>query len=158
MNIRELKEMLQLMAENNLAEMEIEKEGMRIKFTKTREDRIAMEQYPPHPGLPFGPVPLPSRTDTASPGSTEAAAAESASTVIVKSPMVGTFYATPAPDQPPYVAVGKAVKEGDVLCIVEAMKLMNEIKCEVSGTVTEILIKNGQPVEFDQPIFKISKT
>ena len=71
--------------------------------------------------------------------------------------MVGTFYSSPAPDQPAYVEPGKRVKEGDVLCIIEAMKLMNEIKAEVSGTVAEVLVKNGQPVEFDQPLFKIQK-
>lgn len=155
MNIRELKEMLQLMAEHDLAEMEIEKEGMRIKFTKTGSGKVAMEQYPP---IQFAPVPLPSRMEpdaakTADPQPPH----ESANVAIVKSPMVGTFYAAPAPDQPPYVSFGKQVKEGDVLCIVEAMKLMNEIKCEVNGTITEVLVKNGQPVEFDQPLFKITK-
>ena len=77
---------------------------------------------------------------------------------IVRSPMVGTFYAAPAPDQPPYVSVGKMIKEGDVLCIIEAMKLMNEIKAELGGTVVEILVQNGQTVEYDQPILKIKKS
>ncbi len=155
MNIREQKEMLQLMADHDLAEMEIEKEGMRIKFTKTGSGKVALEQYPP---IQFGPVPLPSRMEHEGARSAEAAPAQDmANTALVKSPMVGTFYAAPAPDQPPYVTVGKQVKEGDVLCIVEAMKLMNEIKCEVTGTITEVLVKNGQPVEFDQPLFKISK-
>ena len=76
---------------------------------------------------------------------------------IVHSPMVGTFYAAPAPDQDPYVTKGQSVKEGDVLCIIEAMKLMNEIKSEVSGKIVDILVENGQPVEFDQPLFKIEK-
>ena len=76
---------------------------------------------------------------------------------IVRSPMVGTFYAAPAPDQPAYVSVGKSVKDGDVLCIIEAMKLMNEIKSETAGTVVEILVQNGQTVEYDQPILKIKK-
>ena len=76
---------------------------------------------------------------------------------IVRSPMVGTFYASPAPDQPTYVSVGKTVKDGDVLCIIEAMKLMNEIKSELNGTVIEIMVQNGQTVEYDQPILKIKK-
>jgi acetyl-CoA carboxylase biotin carboxyl carrier protein len=71
--------------------------------------------------------------------------------------MVGTFYAAPAPDQPPYVSVGKAIKEGDVICIVEAMKLMNELKAELGGIVIEIMVQNGQTVEYDQPILKIKK-
>jgi len=74
---------------------------------------------------------------------------------IVRSPMVGTFYSAPAPDQDPYVTKGKKVSQGDVLCIIEAMKLMNEIKSEVSGTVIEVLVENGTAVEFDQPLFKI---
>jgi acetyl-CoA carboxylase biotin carboxyl carrier protein len=77
---------------------------------------------------------------------------------LVTSPFVGTFYRTPAPDQPPFVEVGTAVKKGQVLCIVEAMKLMNEIESEVSGTVVEILTENGQPVEFGQPLFRLEPT
>jgi acetyl-CoA carboxylase biotin carboxyl carrier protein len=82
---------------------------------------------------------------------------EEANVVIVHSPMVGTFYTAPAPDAPPYVSVGKRVAEGDVLCLIEAMKLMNEIKSDLSGVLTDILVENGQPVEFDQPLFKIQK-
>ncbi|HXV27540.1 MAG TPA: acetyl-CoA carboxylase biotin carboxyl carrier protein, partial [bacterium] len=85
------------------------------------------------------------------------ASAESPDIIIVKSPMVGSFYAAPSPDQPPYASEGQRVKEGDVLCIVEAMKLMNEIKSEIRGMIVEILVSNGQAVEFDQPLFKIKK-
>ena len=74
---------------------------------------------------------------------------------VVTSPFVGTFYRTPAPDQPPFVEVGAAVKKGQVLCIIEAMKLMNEIESEIAGTVLEILAENGQPVEFGQPLFRL---
>ena len=77
---------------------------------------------------------------------------------LVTSPFVGTFYRTPAPDQPPFVEVGAAVKKGQVLCIVEAMKLMNEIESEIAGTVVEILAENGQPVEFGQPLFRLEPT
>ena len=75
----------------------------------------------------------------------------------VRSPMVGTFYAAPAPDVEPYITQGQEVNEGDVICIIEAMKLMNEIKSELKGRIVEILVQNGQPVEFDQPLFKIQK-
>jgi acetyl-CoA carboxylase biotin carboxyl carrier protein len=74
---------------------------------------------------------------------------------VVTSPFVGTFYRTPAPDQPPFVEVGATVRKGQVLCIIEAMKLMNEIESEVAGAVAEILVQNGQPVEFGQPLFRI---
>jgi acetyl-CoA carboxylase biotin carboxyl carrier protein len=153
MNIREIKEMLQLMAEHDLAEMELEKEGLKIRFKKTSSGSITAEQF--HQ-LQFRPMPMPSRIDEGGRSADAAAPTpEPANISVVKSPMVGTFYAAPAPDQPPYMSIGKQVKEGDVLCIVEAMKLMNEIKSEVSGTITEILVKNGQPVEFDQPLYKI---
>ncbi|MFA7002144.1 MAG: acetyl-CoA carboxylase biotin carboxyl carrier protein, partial [Candidatus Omnitrophota bacterium] len=127
MNIREIKEMLQLMAEHDLAEMELEKEGLKIRFKKNSSGKLTAEEYSQ---LQFRPMPMSSRIeDSLGPVPVSAAAADTAT--LVKSPMVGTFYSSPAPDQPPYVTVGKQVKEGDVLCIVEAMKLMNEIKSEI---------------------------
>lgn len=154
MNIKEIKEILNLMAEHGLTEIEVEKDGMKIRLKKGLSGKIVTEELS-HPGGPVAVVPLPSAEKSTSAESR--LALESASSSVVKSPMVGTFYAAPAPDQPPYISVGKKVKVGDVLCIVEAMKLMNEIKSEVSGTVTEILVKNGQPVEFDQPLMKIER-
>jgi acetyl-CoA carboxylase biotin carboxyl carrier protein len=91
----------------------------------------------------------------AAPGPAAAAAPEKKPGVIVTSPFVGTFYRTPAPDQPPFVEVGSVVKKGQVLCIVEAMKLMNEIEAEAAGRIAEILVQNGQPVEFGQPLFRV---
>jgi len=155
MNTKEIKEILQLMKDFELCELEIEKEGMKIKLKKPgaggMDDgtltavnalRLSSAQAAILPAAP---------AQNAAP----AAAADDA--VSVRSPMVGTFYASPAPDQPAYAAVGQKVREGDVLCIIEAMKLMNEIKSEISGTVTEVLAANGKPVEFDQTLFKIRK-
>lgn len=152
MNIKEIKEMLQLMAEHGLNEIEIEKDGMKIKLKKGPSGKgISEESAEP---MPSHPARYESSTAFASaPRLVE----EAPNITVVKSPMVGTFYAAPGPDQPPYVSVGAKVKEGDVLCIIEAMKLMNEIKSEMNGTVIEVLVKNGQPVEFDQPFFKIQK-
>ena len=154
MNIKEMKEMLQLMAEHNLTEIEIEKDGLKIKFKKGSGGRIIQEEM----GHPSMVVPISASSEKMS-ATMEGPkpVQESPNLVVVRSPMVGTFYSAPGPDQPAYVADGKKVKEGDVLCIVEAMKLMNEIKSEVSGTMVEIFVKNGQPVEFDQPLFKIQK-
>ncbi len=153
MNIKEIKEMLQLMAEHSLSEIEIEKDGLKIKLKKSIGGRIVAEEMP---GMQPVMVPVPRAAEK-----TAASAApvpqDAANIYIVKSPMVGTFYASPGPDQPAYVAIGKRIKDGDVLCIVEAMKLMNEIKSEVTGTVVELLVKNGQPVEFDQPLFKVQR-
>lgn len=154
-NIKELKELLQLMADHGLNEIEFEKDGVKIKLKKGSEGKFTAE---PSDGMPIMmPVPTAGGPAVLTAGREVLKAADPANVIVVRSPMVGTFYASPAPDQPVYVTPGKKVKEGDVLCIVEAMKLMNEIKCEVNGTVTEMLVKNGQPVEFDQPLFKIQK-
>lgn len=153
MNIKELKEVMQLMGDHSLTEVEIEKEGMKVRLKKGGNGKFVSEGDMP--------MMIPMQAPQAIPASPSAASApkpaDAANVVVVKSPMVGTYYSAPGPDQPQYVAPGKKISEGDTLCIVEAMKLMNEIKSELSGTVLEILVKNGQPVEFDQPLFKIQK-
>ena len=157
MNLKEIKELLQLMAEHGLAEIEIEKDGSKIKLKKTAGGQfISEEMQGSHPVL----IPIPKAAQSAAssggPQSPSPAAAAEGITV-VRSPMVGTYYAAPAPDQPSYVSVGQTINEGDVLCVLEAMKLMNEIKSEVRGTLVEIMVQNGQAVEFDQPLFKIKR-
>lgn len=107
---------------------------------------------PPMGGMPMAAMPV------SAPAPVQAAAAEAPAKIsgnVVKSPIVGTFYAASSPDKPPFVTVGKQVKKGDVLMIIESMKLMNEVQSEFDGTVEEILVKNGDPVEFDQPIMII---
>lgn len=98
-----------------------------------------------------------SAQDTAENGTAEAETEAAAEEHVVKAPIVGTFYRAPSPDADPFVDVGDSVSEGDVLCIIEAMKLMNEIECETSGTVQEILVEDAEPVEFDQPLFVIEE-
>jgi len=149
MNIKELKEIIQLMQEHGLTELELEKNGLKIRLKKGN----AGVEIKTSPISGF----VASAPETIVPHS-PAVAKEDQNVAIVHSPMVGTFYAAPAPDQEPYAAKGKVIKIGDVLCIVEAMKLMNEIKSEVNGRIVDILVENGQPVEFDQPLFKIQKT
>ncbi len=155
MNIKEIKELLELMTEHGVGEIEIEKDNAKIKLSKLSSSNVVVTQAP----AMMAPVQHPAMQAPVAPAAAASAAAPVAEegVTIVRSPMVGTFYAAPAPDQPPYVSVGKTVKEGDVLCIVEAMKLMNEIKSELGGTVIEILVQNGQTVEYDQPILKIKK-
>ncbi|MBI1978132.1 MAG: acetyl-CoA carboxylase biotin carboxyl carrier protein [Candidatus Omnitrophica bacterium] len=148
MTIKELKDMINLMQEHGLSELEIEKNGFKIRLKKGASGAIVQE------AIISQPKSLREETSTQAQGSTSEL---EAGVTIVKSPMVGTFYAAPAPDAEPYVARGKEIKVGDVLCIIEAMKLMNEIKSETSGRVSDILVENGQPVEFDQPLFKIQK-
>ncbi len=154
MNIKEIKELLELMAEHNVGEIEIEKDNAKIKLRKMPSGEVMMQ------GTPQMMAPMQTAMHVPVPASTPAVvtqASDEEGVTIVRSPMVGTFYASPAPDQPAYVSVGKVVKDGDVLCIIEAMKLMNEIKSELGGTVVEILVQNGQTVEYDQPILKIKK-
>ena len=136
------------MQEHGLTELEIEKNGFKIRLKKGASGTIVPEEMPL--------LPRTSKEERLS-QAVESQQVEEVGVTIVRSPMVGTFYLTPAPDAEPYVVRGKEVKAGDVLCIIEAMKLMNEIKSEVSGRVMDVLIENGQPVEFDQPLFKIQK-
>ena len=148
MNLKEIKEMLQLMNENGLTELELEKEGLKIRLRKSGSQ---IEQT-------F--IPLePSRSASVSPAPAEAPKelpkAAANGKVSIKSPMVGTFYAAPAPEAPPFVQVGSSVEVGQVICVIEAMKLMNEIKSEVRGKISEILVHNGDPVEFGQQLFLI---
>lgn len=154
MTLKELKEMINLMEEHGLSELEVEKEGLKIRLKRGPSGKVVSETIPMSGTIPSAPhaqaVPAVGQQvarDTV----------EDANGVIIRSPMVGTFYSAPAPDAAPYVAKGKRVNEGDVLCIIEAMKLMNEIKSDVGGILSEILVENGQPVEFDQPLFKIQK-
>ena len=148
MTIKELKEMINLMQEHGLTELEIEKNGFKIRLKKGPSGTIVQEGLTSLAGVSREEKPL--QVSGAQP-------MEEAGVTVIRSPMVGTFYVAPAPDAEPYVTRGKEVRAGDVLCIIEAMKLMNEIKTEVSGRVSDILVENGQPVGFDQPLFKIQK-
>ena len=147
MNMKEIKEMINLMNENNLMELEVEKDGMRIRLKKTASGQ---ELY-------NGPIMvererLPQNRALESAESMERAALK---TVEIKAPMVGTFYRAPSPEAPPYVEVGQLVESGQVICIIEAMKLMNEIKSEIKGKVLEVLVDSTEPVEFGQSMFII---
>jgi acetyl-CoA carboxylase biotin carboxyl carrier protein len=147
MNVKELKEMINLMQENGLTELEIEKNGFKIRLKKGSGGAIVSDATTAHM-VPMQAAPQVGAGESAK-------VVEEAGVLLVRSPMVGTFYIAPAPDAEPYVASGSEIKDGDVLCIIEAMKLMNEIKSEVRGKIIDILVQNGQPVEFDQPLFKI---
>jgi len=156
MNTKEIKEMLTLMKENDISEFEMEKDGFKIRlkkgmFSAAQGDAIIMQQ-PVH-YKEISAVPQPAKDAATAP----AVPKDDENIMVVKSPMVGTFYKAPAPDAAPFVAVGKQIEIGDTLCIIEAMKLMNEIKSEMRGTIVEVLIENGQAVEFDMPLFKIKK-
>lgn len=153
MDLRKLKTLIDLVAESGIAELEITEGEGKVRIVKFAQ------------GGQVGSVPAPQAYQVVAPAPAEApapaaAAAPAAAPVpqghVVKSPMVGTFYRASNPGASPFVEVGQSVKEGEVLCIIEAMKLLNEIEADKAGTIKEILVENGQPVEFGQPLFVIA--
>ena len=166
MNLKELKEILQVLEERDITEFELEEEGKRprvrraggpqppavaaplvISTTPATTAPAVIAAAPLRPEPPSAPAPV----VAPAPAADEAANG----LAIVKSPIVGTFYRSPDPDAPPFVSVGDHVKVGQVLCIIEAMKLMNEIECEVAGEVVKIHHDSGQPVQYGEPLFSI---
>lgn len=148
MDLRKLKTLIDLVAESDIAELEVTEGESKVRIVKSGgapQGQVMMMQpqaahLPPPAAVPAAAAP---------------AVAEEIQGHVVKSPMVGTFYRASAPGAAPFVDIGSSVKEGDTLCIIEAMKLLNEIDVEVSGVVKQILVENGQPVEFGQPLFVI---
>ena len=155
MEIKEIKSIIDLMTRNKLSEFELEREGFKIRIKRDIEGRPVVTSTPIVPLIQSA-ASAPAAVHEAAPSSTSAPAA-AADLIDIKSPMVGTFYRTPAPDAPAYIQVGQEVNEETVVCIIEAMKVMNEIKAEVKGTVVEILVDNARPVEFNTPLFRVKK-
>ena len=148
MNIKEIKEMINLMNENGLTELEVEKDDMRIRLKKTATGVEGFES----------PLVYPVQGAAAGAKAQNVQETEEKTvikTVEIKSPMVGTFYRAPNPEAASYVEVGQVIEPGQVICIIEAMKLMNEIKSEIKGKILEILVDNAEPVEFGQSLFLI---
>ncbi len=152
MDIRKIKKLIELVEESGIAELEITEgeESVRIN----RNNMSAGPAYAQFAPQQYAPAPAPAAAPAAPVAESEAPAAGPTGHQ-VKSPMVGSFYAAASPEAPAYVEVGSQVKVGDTLCIVEAMKMMNQIESDKAGTVKAILIENGEPVEFDQPLFII---
>jgi acetyl-CoA carboxylase biotin carboxyl carrier protein len=150
MDLRKLKTLIDLVAESGISELEITEGEGKVRIVKAPPVQAAA----PMPMQMAAPVAV---AAPAAPGPTAAAPAAPAapSGHVVKSPMVGTFYRAGQPGADPFVSVGSQVKEGDTLCIIEAMKLMNEIEADATGTIREVLVENGSPVEFGQPLFVI---
>jgi len=147
MNLKEIKEMINLMNENNLMELEVEKEGMRIRLKKSTSADIAAAPLIVEREF--------TREKSSPSSSREEVQATQLRLVEIKAPMVGTFYRAPSPESSPYVEIGNIIEPGQVICIIEAMKLMNEIKSEIKGKVTEILVDNAEPVEYGQALFLV---
>ena len=149
MDLRKLKKLIDLVQESGIAELEITEGEEKVKIVKGGAVTVGS---PVVPGVAPAPTPEPRAAALSAPAEPPAAGQEGH---VVKAPMVGTFYRSPSPDAKPFVEVGQAVKEGQTICIIEAMKLMNEIEADASGTVKAVLVESGQPVEYGQPLFII---
>jgi acetyl-CoA carboxylase biotin carboxyl carrier protein len=156
MNLKELKELIDMLKDTDISEVEIERSGVKVRLRKggdvTFHPAMPRMEYPPSAIV----APAVS-AEPAAPASVPEKPAEPAksSQIKVASPIVGTFYRSSSPDKPAYVEVGDTVKKGQILCIIEAMKLMNEIESETAGRIVQILVENGHPVEYGQPLFVI---
>lgn len=162
MDFKTIKNLLKLISESDVNEMEVEEGDFRIKIKKQPDTHVTQAPPTMYAGhaLPAEPAALPAAqpapVHTASQSAGGADQSEQAeSTITVRSPIVGTYYSAPSPESDAYVNVGDTVAKGDVLCIIEAMKIMNEVESEYSGKIVKILVDNTQPVEFDQPLFLI---
>jgi acetyl-CoA carboxylase biotin carboxyl carrier protein len=162
MDLDQLKRILELVREHEISEFEVEQNGLRLKIRKDAAGPVATPLPAALPTVVMAATPAvaPVVAAAAAPAAATAATpAESADTeielAVVKSPIVGTFYRSPEPGTPPFVEVGTTVKKGQVLCIIEAMKLMNEIDCEYDGEIVNIYAENGQPVQYNERLFAI---
>ncbi|HUP95540.1 MAG TPA: acetyl-CoA carboxylase biotin carboxyl carrier protein [Burkholderiales bacterium] len=150
MDLRKLKTLIDLVQQSGIAELEITEGEEKVRISRG----VAGAQGVPQAGVAYVTAPMPQTPpEAAVPG--EASAPPEAEAHAVKSPMVGTFYRSSGPEAKPFVEIGQAVKAGETVCIIEAMKLLNEIECDRDGVIKEILVENGQPVEFGQPLFAI---
>ena len=159
MNLDELKQILEMVREHELAEFELEQEGVKLRLRKYAAPALAAlpSALPIPAATPTAPVvgSVPAGSATSAAVVAGAEAEESAGCAIVTSPIVGTFYRASAPDAPPFVELGSRVKKGQSLCIIEAMKLMNEIESEYEGEVVRVFVENGQPVQYGDRLFAV---
>jgi len=153
MDLRKLKTLIDLVAESDIAELEVTEGESKVRIVKSSAIPQNQVMMVPQQGVQQFSAPHPAAGAAPAPAAAPAVPLETGH--VVKSPMVGTFYRSSAPGAAAFVEVGANVKEGDTLCIIEAMKLLNEIDADASGTITKILVENGQPVEFGQPLFVI---
>jgi acetyl-CoA carboxylase biotin carboxyl carrier protein len=161
LDLKQIKQIIDLMKRSELTEFAVEEEGFKLKIRRGANGLpvVSSSRASTPPFIPIDsststpPLPVPAPLTTASPVS--ASAADEPGTVYVKSPMVGTFYRSPSPESKPFIDVGSKIEENSLVCIIEAMKIMNEIQAETKGTVVEILVENGQPVEYGQRLFKL---
>jgi len=166
MNQKDIKELIDLLVEKDIAEFEMERGDMKLHIKRGGAQQLTPAVHVAAAGAPIQTAP-PAAATPAQPAAQPAGGGEAAATPpapaadadlhVVKSPIVGTFYEAPSPGAPPFIKIGESVQEGQVLCIIEAMKLMNEIEAEVSGVLAKAFVSNGTPVEYGMPLFGIRK-
>jgi acetyl-CoA carboxylase biotin carboxyl carrier protein len=157
MNIKDIENLIKFVQKSGVSEVSLEQKDFKITIkTQTPFVRDSAVHYAPAPQVPLGPptvqspMPAPANPTQAAPK-----ASEESKYITVKSPMIGTFYRSSSPEKPSFVKVGDEIKPGKVICIIEAMKLFNEIESEVSGRIVKVLVDNSTPVEYDQPLFLV---
>ncbi|MCF3649955.1 acetyl-CoA carboxylase biotin carboxyl carrier protein [Synoicihabitans lomoniglobus] len=159
MDIKQIKQIIELMKRAELNEFAVEEEGFKLKIRRggavVASTGGSRNSAPPFVVASEAPAPV---AAPAAPTAAPAAAADEAGVTYIKSPMVGTFYSSPSPESKAFAEIGTAVSETSVVCIIEAMKIMNEIQAEVKGTVVEVLVENGEPVEYGQRLFKLKSS
>lgn len=163
MDIKEIQNLIKFVSKSGVSEVAIEQGEFKITIKSDQAEHVVVQQAPvavaaaPVAAAPVAAAPVAAAPAAeAAPAATEAApAADNANLIEIKSPMIGTFYRKSDPEKPPFVSVGDSIKPGDVLCIVEAMKLFNEIEAEVSGKIVKVLVDDTSPIEYDQPLFLV---
>ncbi|WP_299250430.1 acetyl-CoA carboxylase biotin carboxyl carrier protein [uncultured Lacinutrix sp.] len=155
MDLKDIQNLIKFVAKSGASEVKLETEDVKITIKTGSEETTIVQQMPmgqmPQMQMPVAQAPAPAAATTP----VAPVESEDSKYITVKSPIIGTFYRKPSPDKPLFVEVGQTIAEGDVLCIIEAMKLFNEIESEVSGKVVKILVDDSSPVEFDQPLFLV---
>jgi acetyl-CoA carboxylase biotin carboxyl carrier protein len=159
MELKEIKELIKLVSESGVSEIEVERGDFKVSIKKNTEKTTVVHAAPAIQNAPVA-LPVNNTLPNVSSFPTEKMEAQTSTSVssnliTIKSPMIGTFYKTPSPDKPSFVNIGDEIKPGKVLCIVEAMKLFNEIESEISGKIVKVLVENASPVEYDQPLFLV---
>lgn len=155
MDLSKIKQVVDLMKKSGLSEFEIQDQEFKLRIKRDVGAQPVAFQAVPAPAPVQAPAPAPVQAPAPAAAAPAATPAADPSVKVITSPMVGTFYASPSPDNPPFVTVGSPVKPDSVVCIVEAMKVMNEIQSELNGTVVECLVASGTSVEFGQPLFRV---
>jgi acetyl-CoA carboxylase biotin carboxyl carrier protein len=156
MDLKEIQNLIKFVANSGVAEVKLEMDDVKITIRTTLEGSVTettyVQQLPTQNALPQATAPQQIAQAATTP---EVAVVENAHYITIKSPIIGTFYRKPSPDKPMFVEVGKSIAKGDVLCVIEAMKLFNEIESEISGKIVKVLVDDMSPVEFDQPLFLV---